>query len=242
MNLPVWRYVYWMHDTMCAQLRTWCRTQNIEPVEAEKNPCEALRGQVGLAAPPTWAMICKFDAVPWYQQSRHVGQTLVTSGQPLPDSFAAALTATITPVDFTPPALPGPDEWHTLVAETTDARMPATWFNFPAEVGGQIVQGLPKLTNDPPASWEELFDCWTAVHLNFLQPRYRAGNEWDQAPYSIADTFRISTCCVQLFNMFDTTEKALLVRPCTGAALLQVMEKNRYYLVRPIAAEGAVPA
>ena len=236
MNSPIWRHVYWMHDTLLEQLRSWSGAEQIDLVEAEKNPCEALRGQVGIAAPATWDVICRFDAAPWYHGSRRAGQTLVTSADPLPDTFAAARTATITPVDFTPPPLPGADGCRALMRETRDERMPAAWFDFPADMGTQIVQGLPKLTADPPGSWEELFACWTAVHLNFLQPRYRADSAWRHAPYSIADTFRISSCCVQLFSLFDTTETAMLVRPCTGAALLQVLEKDRYYLVQPVEA------
>jgi hypothetical protein len=52
------------------------------------------------------------------------------------------------------------------------------------------------------------------------------------APYSVADSTHIGTCCVELFNLLGTNEDALLVRPCIGSVIVKVLEKNRYYLVR----------
>ena len=81
-------------------------------------------------------------------------------------------------------------------------------------------------------SFENLLCIWDAVHSNFLSPRYRAGKEFMNAPYSITDSIHIGTCCVELFNLLDSQEEALLVRPCIGSVIVKVLEKNRYYLVR----------
>ena len=98
-------------------------------------------------------------------------------------------------------------------------------------MGEQIVKGLARLSGKPAGTWEQLFQTWTSVHANFVAPQFRS-TDAQAAPYSIGDTFSISSCCVELFNLLDSAEAILLVRPCTGAALLQAMERDRYYLVR----------
>jgi hypothetical protein len=59
------------------------------------------------------------------------------------------------------------------------------------------------------------------------------------APYSIADTVHISSCCVELFNLLDSNEETLLVRPCIGSVIVKVLEKDRYYRVTLNRKEGA---
>jgi hypothetical protein len=128
--------------------------------------------------------------------------------------------------------MPGKAERETLNTDPLFVkRKPADWDAFPQEMGEQIVKGLARMSGKPSGSWEELFEKWTSVHANFVAPRFRSNDEL-AAPYSIGDIFSISSCCVELFNLLDSDEPALLVRPCTGAALLQAMERDRYYLVR----------
>jgi hypothetical protein len=110
-------------------------------------------------------------------------------------------------------------------------RKPADWDNFPRETGEQITRGLARMSGKPAGTWDDLFQDWTSVHANFVVPHFRTDD--DRAiPYSIGDSLSISSCCVELFNLLGSEEAALLVRPCTGAAMLQVLERDRYYLVR----------
>jgi hypothetical protein len=128
--------------------------------------------------------------------------------------------------------MPDKTELQTLINDPLFMkRNPPAWDQFPSEMGEQIVKGLARLSGKPSGTWQELFQNWTAVHANFVTPRFRTDDDL-AAPYSIGDTFSISSCCVELFNLLDSGEKTLLVRPCTGAALIQAMERDRYYLVQ----------
>jgi hypothetical protein len=111
-------------------------------------------------------------------------------------------------------------------------RKPPEWDKFPRELGEQITQGISKMTGKPENSWDDLFQTWTAVHANFISPLFRADESYMRAPFSIGDSYTISSCCVELFNLLESNEKALLVRPCTGATILKALEKDRYYFVR----------
>jgi hypothetical protein len=99
-------------------------------------------------------------------------------------------------------------------------------------MGEAIMQGVTKLTGAPPAEhFSDLLQMWTGVHANFVNPYYRAGEEFLSAPYSVADTVHISSCCVELFNLLDTKEPAMLVRPCIGSVIVKVLEKDAYYRI-----------
>ncbi len=228
----VWKYCYWFDEEQLSHLKKKMHSDGIEMTVAKQNPCEAFLGRIGYAEPHTWPAICKFDAAPWYAQSRFSGKIVVAASSRL-DGYDELLETTVAPVDFTPPEMPSVQQKKALTGDAAfESCKPAQWDDFPQEMGEQIAQGLAKISGRPADTWDDLFASWTAVHANFVSPQYRAGDEFLNAPYSIGDSFNISSCCVQLFNLFDSKEKAFLVRPCTGATIVQALEKNQYYFVR----------
>jgi hypothetical protein len=228
----VWKYSYWLDAKRFNTLQNEIKAAGLEMRRAEKNPCEVLLNDIGYAAPDCWGVICGYDAQPWFKASPFADKTLIVTSAPLAAAYDDCLETTITPVKFKPKHMPGKAERETLNTDPLFVkRKPADWDAFPQEMGEQIVKGLARMSGKPSGTWEELFEKWTSVHANFVAPRFRSNDELD-APYSIGDIFSISSCCVELFNLLDSDEPALLVRPCTGAALLQAMERDRYYLVR----------
>jgi len=230
----VWKHCYWLDEKRFNTFQEEMKTQGLEMRRAEKNPCETLLDDIGYAAPDCWGVICGYDAKPWFEASPFAGKTLIVTSAPLAPAYDDYLETTITPVKFKPKNMPDKTEREALINDPLFMkRRPEAWDQFPREMGEQIVKGLARMSGKPSGTWEDLFKNWTAVHANFVAPRFRTNDE-QAAPYSIGDTFSISSCCVELFNLLDTDEPALLVRPCTGAALLQAMERDRYYLVRLI--------
>lgn len=231
----VWKYCYWLNPEDFAQLQEQMHARGIAMVRAKQNPCEVMLADIGYAAPETWPMICKHDATPWYRASRHAGKYLVASSRPLDPEYAASLATTITPVDFTPPAPPTPEQEQRLADNPRyRVKQPDGWGAFPREMGEAIVNGLATMYGVPVEPFADLLRTWTAVHANFAAPVFRAGPTLDNAPYSIAPSVRISSGCVEFFNLIDAGEHALLVRPCIGGVIVKAFEKDRYYLVRPV--------
>ena len=229
------KYCYWLDDKSLAMLRKQMEGKGVAMVRAERNPCEALRGEIGYAEPHTWDVICKHDAAPWYHASRHAGKILVASSFPLGREYETFLETTMEMSPFKPGSLPSQEELRQLATDSAYlARQPEGWGKFPAETGEAIVEGLSKMIGKPFGKFEDLLRTWTAVHANFVNPRYRAGQECMEAPYSVADTTRISSCCAEIFNLVDTKEKAMLVRPCIGAVIINVLKRDQYYLVRVV--------
>jgi len=234
----VWKYCYWMSAEQLEQLKEEMHRKGIEVTRAKQNPCEILLGEIGYAEPAVWPTICRYDAAPWYNGSKHAGSCLVASSKALEPPFDGLLTTTIEPVDFAPPRIPAAHEIRSLAAGA-EKQLPEGWGAFPEEMGDAIVGGLEKVFGTRPASFEELLTTWTAVHANFLSPAFRSGDAFGNAPYSISDSVHISTCCVELFNLLDTQEAAMLVRPCIGGVIVKGLERDRYYLVKP--ARGGSP-
>ncbi len=229
-----WKYCYWLTREVFDELAAFQQAQGTEMLKAKQNPCEVLTGDIGYAEPATWPVICKFDAQPWYAASQHADKYLVVSSLELPAPFSEFLATTIEPVEFDPPSMPAREEQKAL-AENPDylARQPQGWGAFPKEMGEAIVAGLGKVFGTKIASFDELLETWTAVHANFVSPTLRSGEAFGNAPYSITDSVHMSTCCVEMFNLLDTEEEALLVRPCIGSVMVKAFEKDRFYLIRP---------
>ena len=229
----IWKYCYWVDQALFVRLQQELAGQNISMVKAQQNPCEALRGEAGYAEPATWEAICKHDAAPWYRASRHAGKILAVTSFPLSQSYTPFLETTIEESNFEPIDFP-PEGSFSEMADNPDfrCRIPEGWGAFPREMGEAIVYGLNNISEKKLSSFNDLLKSWDAVHANFAVPRYRAGKEFMNAPYSVADSTHIGTCCVELFNLIGSGEDALLVRPCIGSVIVKVLEKNRYYLVR----------
>ncbi len=229
----VWKYIYWLDKEPLERLKGQMQAQEIEMVCAEYSPCAALKGEIGYAEPQVWPVLCSPDATPWYRESRFNRKTLVASSFALPDEYAAFLETTITPVAFNPPFMPDRQGQEDLAEDRVYLnREPAAWKDFPAEWAEEMVKGFARMTGNPEITFQDILIRWTAVHANFTNPRFRADERYDGAPYSTDETRFISTCCVEFFNLLDSQEKAMLVRPCIGAVMADVAQQDQYYLVR----------
>jgi len=230
----IWKYCYWLDDSALSKLKNQMDEKGIKMVRTERNPCEALKDEIGYAEPHTWGIICKHDAKPWYDASKHAGKNLVVSSFPLGEEFSSFLETTIEQTSFEPEEFPSKED---LMKLAKDESYPSCnlegWGAFPKEMGEAIVKGLGKMSGKPLDKFEDLLSSWDAVHSNFVNPKYRAGEEYMNAPYTVADSIHTGTCCVELFNLLDSKEDAMLVRPCIGSVIVKVVEQDRYYLVRP---------
>jgi len=229
----IWKYCYWLDDSGLSQLKKEMGEKGTDMVQAEKNPCEALKDEIGYSEPHTWGVICKYDAEPWYRASKHAGENLVVSSSPLSEAYSPFLESTIEHTSFDPGALPSREDLMKLAKDATYlSRELKGWGTFPKEMGEAIVKGLGEMSGKPLDKFEDLLSIWDAVHSNFVNPKYRAGKDFMNAPYSVADSIHIDSCCVELFNLLDSKDDAMLVRPCIGSVIVKVLEKDRYYLVR----------
>ncbi len=229
----IWKYCYWLDDSALSELKKQMNEKGIKMVQAERNPCEALRGEIGYAEPHTWGIICKHDAKPWYDASKHAGENIVVSSFPLNEEYSSFLETTIEQASFEPEEFPSKEDLMKLAKDKTYLSCDLEgWGAFPKEMREAMMGGLSKLSGKPVEKFEDLLSSWDAVHSNFVNPKYRAGKEHTNAPYTVADSMHTGSCCVELFNLLDSKEDVMLVRPCIGSVIVKVLEKDRYYLAR----------
>ena len=228
----IWKYSYWLDDALLAHLKKEMKDQGVEMTCAQYSPCEVLKGEIGYAEPQVWPVLCEPDATPWYSESKFNGKNLVVSSFLLNEQYREFLETTITPVDFKPPYMPTLKEKEELCEDRVYlSKEPAAWSEFPKEWSEEMVKGFARMTGNPSITFEDILIRWTAAHANFINPKYRADEAFSHAPYSTDDTKFISTCCVELFNLLYSDQKVLLVRPCIGAVMAEVLTDNKYYHV-----------
>jgi len=209
--------------------------QGMTMIGAKQMGCEVLDCVCGFVEPHIWSIRDPWDAATWYAVSHHAGEILVVSSFRLGDEHESLLETIFEPVDFSPPFMPSLQEKKLLVDDPAyQHREPPDFGAFPEEMGKRLVNGLAEMHGTEPEPFDSFLLDWRAVHANFIQTKYRAPKGFDNAPYSVSDSTHISSCCVELFGMFESTEKAFLVRPCIGAVIMNTLERDRYYLVRNV--------
>lgn len=231
-NQKVWKYSYWLDDAHLSQLKEEVKDKKIELNCAQYSPCEVLKGDIGFATPDVWPVICLPDATPWYTESRFRGKNIVVSSTALGYPFSSFLETTITTASFNPPRMPTLKDKKELSENNEYLECePSAWREFPEEWSDEMRKGFANMTGNQSMTFEDIRFRWAAVHSNFKKPAYRADDKFLFAPYSIDESRYISTCCVELFNLLDSEEKAFLVRPCIGAVIAEALEDKYYYVV-----------
>ena len=228
----IWKYSYWLEDNDLSHLKKEMKEKGIEMTCAQYSPCEVLKGEIGYAEPHVWPMLCKPDATPYYVESKFNKKNLIVSSFPLHKQYQKFLETTISPIDFNPSTMPTVQEKEELCKDRVYlSKEPAAWREFPEEWSEEMVKGFARMTGNPSITFEDILIRWTATHANFINPKFRADETYSNAPYSTDETKYISTCCVEFFNLLDSQEKALLVRPCIGAVMTEALAENQYYYV-----------
>ncbi len=229
----IWKYIYWLDDKNLQALLDLLKQEGRDITFAKQNPCEALHGTIGCAEPHVWEVICKYDAAPWYRNSKHAEKSVIASSFPLPVQYSRFLETTITVVTYEPEVSITEEEKLVIAKnEKYISAQPGGWGSFPAETMDAIKTGLSKLSGISKEGLSDIQARWDAVHSNFVNPKFRGDASFFDAPFSIDDSIHISSCCVEFFNLFDSPEKAFLVRPCIGGVIVKAFTKDQYYFVR----------
>ncbi|MBI5375468.1 MAG: hypothetical protein HZA77_08540 [Candidatus Schekmanbacteria bacterium] len=228
------KFCYWMDPEAVETLKKSLSAKGINPLIAEKLPCEALKVDIGIVAPEVWGRNCQYDAAPWYNSSEFNGKFLIVSNSALSENFEKYLETTISSSDFQPQNYPGKNEIKKLALSAKfKSCEPHGWLGFPVETKERLAQAF-KNNVGIPDTIEEIFESWDAIHANFMEGKIALTDEGKTIPYTIAETNRTGTCCVELFNIIGAEFREKLVKPCLGAKIMQALEADRYYKVESI--------
>ena len=97
-----------------------------------------------------------------------------------------------------------------------------------------IRRGLNAIRENEPFDFDKIFMSHSANHANFLDPKFFVQLNGAPAPYSIADSLRVCSSCLELFNILGGQWPVKYVIPCIGAVQFAHLPLNRYLRVEMI--------
>jgi hypothetical protein len=192
-------------------------------------PCRVLRAsrQVSYVSPPAWYGFCR-RRTSWYWESEKAGQHLIVSNTPL-DHLYIGNPIVLSESSFEPDRLPSSDEIAQLVkSQEYQKRKPKAWDQVELIDKDFYQTWFERHRENEPFDFDKIFMSHSANHANFLDPKFFVKLNGAPAPYSIADTLRVCSSCLEFFNILGGQWKIKYVTPCIGAVMFARLPADRY--------------
>ena len=226
------KYCYWIEPRLLNALREYLEEKETPLADEAHVPCRALRAskQIVLVLPQAWTGICK-RKTSWYLKSDKTQKVLVVSNLSL-DVLDLGSPILIHESDFSPERLPLPEDLAQLIdAEKYRKRKPSEWDKIdPLEIEFHE-RWFDRLGGKGHFDFEKIFSSQSANHANFLDPRFFVMVNGTRAPYSIADSIRVCSSCVEFFGILGGEWPVKYVVPCAGAVQFARLPMNHYFKV-----------
>jgi len=201
--------------------------------EEGRIPCRVLRAsrEIFYCPPTAWKGFCK-RRTSWYWESGKTGQYLIVSNTPL-DHLDLRNPILITESNFKPDHLPSPDEIAQLVkSQEYQKRKPRAWEDIEPEDEDFYRTWFERHPEKEPFDFDKIFVSHSANHANFLDPKFFIKLNDAMAPYSVADSLRVCSACLEFFNILGGQWKVKYVTPCIGAVMFARLPADRYLEVK----------
>ena len=227
------KFCYWVDPGELENVRKNCEERGVELDDEPRIPCRVLRSSRDIVylTPPAWYGFCK-RRTSWFWESEKAGQLLVVSNTSL-DHLDVGNPIVITESNFKPDRLPSPDEIPEMIkSKEYQRRKPNTWEKVePIEVEFYQTWFERRRANEP-FDFDQIFASHSANHSNFIDPRFFVTQNGVKSPYSIADSLRVCSSCMEFFNILGSQWPIKYVVPCIGAVLFARLSIDQYFEVR----------
>jgi hypothetical protein len=223
------KFCYWVNFHQLKPVRRNLKEREIDLPDESRIPCRVLRAskEIVCLAPPAWNGFCK-RKTSWYRKSNMAGKFLIVSNSPLdvPDLESPVIIAGS---NFMPDRLPNPDEISQLIqSKEYQKRKPSEW-DKPDPLERDFYQKwFGRQQRKEPFDFEKILLSHSANHANFLDPKFFVKRNGATAPYSIADSLRVCSSCLEFFNILGGQWKVKYVTPCIGAVMFARLPADRY--------------
>ena len=227
------KFCYWLGLKGLREVRESLEGKGLELADETRIPCRILRTskEVGIVAPQAWHGICRRRTC-WYWESEKASQYLVVSNMPL-DHPEMGHPIIITQSSFKPDRLPTLDEISPLLkSQEFQKKKPKAWEEVEPIEKDFYQTWYERHPENEPFDFDKIFMSHSANHANFLDPKFFAKFNGVMAPYSIADSLRVCSCCLEFFNILGSQWKVKYVTPCIGAVMFARLPANQYFEVK----------
>jgi hypothetical protein len=231
------KFCYWVDIEELERIRINCEKEGIELKSEVRIPCRVLRSswKVAYLTTPAWYGLCK-RRTSWYWESEKAGKLLVVSNTSL-DHLDVRGPIVITESNFKPDRFPSPDEIMEMIkSKEYQKRKPPTWERVePIEIEFYRTWFERHRANEP-FDFDQIFASHSANHSNFIDPKYFVTRNGLTSPYSIANSLRVCSSCMEFFNILGAEWPIKYVVPCIGAVLFAHLPMDQYFEVKDIGA------
>ena len=226
------KFCYWTDLQGLKEVRKKFQEDGIGLPEETRIPCRVLRTSTKVAyiVPMAWEGFCK-RKTSWYLDSEKAGKFLVVSNRPLNYSVLG-YPILITNSNFIPDRLPTFSEMTELAQSRIFQRAKPRSWDKPRPLEKDFYQRwFERNQVNEPFNFDRLLISHSANHANFIDPKFFIDLDGGKAPYSIADSTRVCSSCLEFFNILGSQWPVKYVVPCMGAVQFSKLPMNDYLKV-----------
>jgi hypothetical protein len=226
------KYSYWIEPHLLDVVKKYLQEKETPLTDEAHIPCRALRAskEIVFILPKAWTGICK-RKTSWYWKSGKAEKCLVIANEPLEVS-GVQNPILITESDFKPDRLPSSEETMQLThLQEYRRRKPPEWEKIDPPEIEFYERWFHRLEGKGHFDFDEIFVSQSANHANFLDPRFFVMVNGARAPYSIADSTRVCSSCLEFFNILGAEWPVKYVVPCAGAVQFARLPMNQHFKV-----------
>ncbi len=110
-------------------------------------------------------------------------------------------------------------------------KKPSIWDKIDPSEKAFYRRWFERLGGKDRLGFEEVLIYHSANHANFLDPRFYVLLESGKAPYSIADSLRTCSSCLEFFNILGDEWPIKYVTACSGAVRYARLPRDQYFSV-----------
>ena len=223
------KFCYWVDLHGLRAVRKNLEERGLELPDEARIPCRVLKAskEIVYLAPPAWNGFCK-RRTSWYRKSEMAEKFLIVGNSPL-DPLNLQCPIIIRESDFRPNCFPNPDGLSQLVrSEEYQKRKPSEWDNPDPLEREFYERWFERHRENEPFDFDKIFMSHSANHANFLEPKFFVKLNGATVPYSIADSLRVCSSCLEFFNILGSQWKVKYVTPCIGAVMFAHLPVDRY--------------
>ena len=227
------KFCYWTDLHGLRKVRINLEEKGIDLPDEARIPCRVLRAstEVIYLAPPAWNGFCK-RRTSWFRKSEMSDKFLIVSNSPMdiPDLNNPII---IMGSNFKPDRFPSSEEISQLVqSQEYQKRKPSEWDKTDPLEKDFYQRWFERNRVNEPFDFDKILLSHSANHANFIDPKFIVNMNGGKVPYSIADSLRVCSSCLEFFNILGDQWAVKYVVPCIGAVQFAHLPIDQYFEVR----------
>ena len=132
--------------------------------------------------------------------------------------------------NFKPDRFPSSEEIFQLIqSQEYQKRKPSEWDKTDPLEEDFYQRWFERNRVNEPFDFDKILLSHSANHANFIDPKFIVNMNGEKVPYSIADSPRVCSSCLEFFNILGDQWAVKYVVPCIGAVQFAHLPMNTIF-------------